>query len=79
MRIIVIALLVAACSSPPPRVVRTPAEVRDSLLYERQLLDRVRARSQEKIRHLDSMYALIDRRRVERIRWVDSLLAMSPR
>jgi len=79
LRTIVIALLLAACSSPPPRVVRTAAEVRDSLLYERQFLDRVRARSQAKIRHLDSMYALIDRRRVERIRWVDSLLAMSSR
>jgi len=79
LRTIVIALLVAACSTPPPRVARTAAEVRDSLLFERQFLDRVRARSQAQIRHLDSMYALIDRRRVESIRWVDSLLALGPR
>jgi len=79
LRTIVIALLVAACSTPPPRVARTAAEVRDSLLFERQLLDLVRARSQAKIRHLDSVYALIDRRRVESIRWVDSLLALGPR
>jgi len=76
-RAIAIALLVAACNNAPR--VRTTAEVRDSLVFERQMLDSLRARSQAKIRHLDSDYALIDRRRVERIRALDSLLATSPR
>jgi len=75
--VFVMAPLVAACNNPPR--VRTTAEVRDSLLFERQMLDRLRARSQAAIRRLDSDYALIDRRRVERTRVVDSLLARSPR
>jgi len=76
-RAIVIGLLVAACNNAPR--VRTTAEVRDSLLFERQMLDSLRARSKAGIRRVDSDYVLIDRRRVERIRALDSLLATSPR
>ena len=65
---------VAACSTAQPAS-RTPAERRDSLVWERDFTISLRQKSTAHIRRLDSTYALIDRRRVEKLASLDSLLA----
>lgn len=70
-------LALVGCATAEPAT-RTPAQVRDSLVYERAMTESLRVQSTARIRRLDSIYARIDRRRVVKVRDIDSLLARLP-
>lgn len=70
---LLVVLVVAACSTAQPAT-RTAAEVHDSLVWERDFTRDLRRQSTGRIRRLDSIYARIDARRVEKLAGLDSLL-----
>lgn len=72
-RALLLLVVVAACRSAQPAE-RTRAQVRDSLVWEREFTADLRVQSNGRIRRLDSIYARIDARRVEKLAVLDSLL-----
>lgn len=69
-------LVTALACTPAQSAPRTATEVRDSLVWERDFTITLRQKSNARIRRLDSVYALIDRRRVEKLTYLDSLLQL---
>lgn len=75
MKRVLLLVVVAACT-PAQSAPRTAAEVHDSLVWERDYTLDLRRQSTGRIRRLDSIYARIDARRVEKLSYLDSLLRL---